>query len=704
MRPAQQLEVENLEDRMMLSTVQIYAAGSTGQEALNLRVDNQVVASFSDIGGDASAREFVELEFQTDQTINGGQVSVEFINDLFDPSRGIDRDLFIDRIVIDGVTHQTEGPSVFHTGLYQDGGFTGPGVFRTETLNTNGTVFFSDQNVPRDPVDLRQVTFVARGTTGDEVVSLSIDGVVVDSFQLTQSNQQFEFQTDRDFTADQLQFSFDNDLFDSANGIDRNVTLEFLEFENLATRELTRFTGEDSNVFSTGTYRNDDGITPGFGRGNTLHANGFFSFGNGSTTTPTPNPTPTPTPNPTPSSGSVIRFTASGATGEEVAQVLVGDEVVFETVVQFSSTLIGGERVRGEYEVVLDQDVDLSDIRIAFVNDGLSATGQDRDLFVDYVTVRDLDTGEIQRTTAADESTFSTGTFVGSSLESGFGRGFALHTNGFFQFTNSSRLLIDASGSTGEERFRVFIADQVVGEFGVGDGTTNEFESTSTSTIAVDVPQSVSIQDVRIEFINDGFDANGADRNLTISSLRLDGTTYDTDSAFSTGTFLDSDGVSPGTGRGDTLHANGFFQFGAVTDSGAVNFVNFRGGASIIVTHLDPDNSGPNPFGPFDIHQEESGDIVVRLTRPSSFGLDAGSVTFQVQQSNFEPGPIPSNVSQDPVTVFFEDGDLAANLVIPVVDNNVPNGGMFQLSVIDTSEGLLDFAQGFTIELQDADA
>ena len=79
-------------------------------------------------------------------------------------------------------------------------------------------------------------------------------------------------------------------------------------------------------------------------------------------------------------------------------------------------------------------------------------------------------------------------------------------------------------------------------------------------------------------------------------------------------------------------------------------------------------------------------------------------MTFQVQQSNFEPGPIPSNVSQDPVTVFFEDGDLAANLVIPVVDNNVPNGGMFQLSVIDTSEGLLDFAQGFTIELQDADA
>ena len=181
MRSSDTLAIENLEDRMMLSTVQIYAAGGTGQETLALRVDDQVVAEFNNIGGDASAREYVELEFETDQRITAGQLRIDFTNDLFDAATGLDRNLFIDRIVIDGptfgVTYQTEGPSVFHTGLWRDGGVTEPGFLRTETLNINGSVFFSDTNAPRDPTDDRQITFVARGTTGDEVVSLSIDGV-----------------------------------------------------------------------------------------------------------------------------------------------------------------------------------------------------------------------------------------------------------------------------------------------------------------------------------------------------------------------------------------------------------------------------------------------------------------------------------------------------------------------------------------------
>ena len=104
---------------------------------------------------------------------------------------------------------------------------------------------------------------------------------MVQSFQLSQINQQYEYRTSGTFTADQVQFSFDNDLFDPATGTDRNVVLEFLETENLATNQLSRFTGDSSNVFSTGTFRNEDGITPGFGRGNTLHANGFFSFEDG---------------------------------------------------------------------------------------------------------------------------------------------------------------------------------------------------------------------------------------------------------------------------------------------------------------------------------------------------------------------------------------------------------------------------------------
>ena len=517
MNPIQKLEVESLEDRMMLSTVQIYAAGGSGQETLALRVDDQVVAEFTNVGGDASAREYIELEFETDQTITGGQVRIDFTNDAFDAATGLDRNLFIDRIVIDGVTHQTEGPSVFHTGLYENGGVSGPGFLATETLNINGSIFFSDDNSERPPSDGRQITFVARGTTGDEIVSLIVDGETVESFQLSQVNQQYQFNTDQELTADQVQFSFDNDVFDPENGVDRNVVLEFLEIENLANNQTSRFNGDSSDVFSTGTFTPDDGVTPGFGRGNTLHSNGVFSFEGEPSDSGSDS-----------DSGSIIRFTSAGTTGSEIVQVLVGDEVVFETVlVEGRNGLVGP--TRGEYQVVLEnQNVDLNDVRLAFVNDGLDEAGEDRDVSVDYVYVRDIATGEVQRTTAADESTFSTGSFVDGTLESGFGRGITLHTNGFFQFSNSSRIIVRAAGATGAERFQVIANDEVLAEFGVDEATTFEWGSRLLGFI-VDTPQAVDIEDIRIQFINDGINADGGDRDLNVREVVLDGRTYDID-------------------------------------------------------------------------------------------------------------------------------------------------------------------------------
>ena len=63
-----------------------------------------------------------------------GDVGIGFSNDAFDPSIGLDRNLLVDRIVVDGVTAQTEDPSTFSTGIYRDG-LTGPGFFETELFN-----------------------------------------------------------------------------------------------------------------------------------------------------------------------------------------------------------------------------------------------------------------------------------------------------------------------------------------------------------------------------------------------------------------------------------------------------------------------------------------------------------------------------------------------------------------------------------------
>ena len=113
------LSVEALEDRVMLSSVEIFAAGATGQENLNLLVDGQVVQTFFDVGGDASTRDFTRFTFETDQPITPGNIGIEFTNDAFDPSIGLDRDLIVDRIVVDGVSVEAEDPttSVSYTHL-----------------------------------------------------------------------------------------------------------------------------------------------------------------------------------------------------------------------------------------------------------------------------------------------------------------------------------------------------------------------------------------------------------------------------------------------------------------------------------------------------------------------------------------------------------------------------------------------------------
>lgn len=68
------LSLEALEDRMMLSSVEIFAAGATGEENLDLLVNGEVVQTFFNVGGDASTRQFERFTFETDQTVTPGNI------------------------------------------------------------------------------------------------------------------------------------------------------------------------------------------------------------------------------------------------------------------------------------------------------------------------------------------------------------------------------------------------------------------------------------------------------------------------------------------------------------------------------------------------------------------------------------------------------------------------------------------------------
>ena len=100
------LELEQLEERQLLSTVQIFAAGFEGDEVFSLQVDEQVVATF-EASGDPRTGDLRTFEYTSEQTLTADQIRVALENDEFNPEIGFDRNLRVDAIAIDGVRYES---------------------------------------------------------------------------------------------------------------------------------------------------------------------------------------------------------------------------------------------------------------------------------------------------------------------------------------------------------------------------------------------------------------------------------------------------------------------------------------------------------------------------------------------------------------------------------------------------------------------
>ena len=94
--------------------IQIFAAGQTGEEIMELEIDGQLVASFAvDLG--AETGDFRMFEYETN--VAPQSIRLLFNNDLFEPP--IDRNLRVDAIVIDGTRYETEDESVYSVGSHR---------------------------------------------------------------------------------------------------------------------------------------------------------------------------------------------------------------------------------------------------------------------------------------------------------------------------------------------------------------------------------------------------------------------------------------------------------------------------------------------------------------------------------------------------------------------------------------------------------
>lgn len=261
------LQLEQLEDRMMLSTVEILAAGSTGQEQLDLFIDDVHVRSYQDV-----SQSFETFVFESEETLTADQISIGFGNDFYNPATGFDRNLIVDRIIVDGITYHTEDPSTSSTGIWRDG-FTGGGNFETEVLNINA--IFSYSTAGSNARTLIEVD--AMGQTGEEYGAVLVNGSLDDFVIFDSPNERstFRFDTDADIDLDGLRIEFVNDVYDPANNFDRNLYVYSIKVTDLVTGKSQFASTSDSNVYSEGVYQLADGFQAGFGRGPQLFANGF---------------------------------------------------------------------------------------------------------------------------------------------------------------------------------------------------------------------------------------------------------------------------------------------------------------------------------------------------------------------------------------------------------------------------------------------
>ena len=418
--------IETLEQLILMSAtgndslIEIYASGSEGTEQMQLQIDGETVETF-DVG-----QETTRFVFQADEHLHADQIRIAFANDLYDGDAGIDRNLIVDRIVVDGETFETEDASTFSTGTWTAENGVTDGYWEDEWLHTNGYFQFAD-TTPNDQSEGNNgggnsaIEIIASGDMGTEAMQVIVNGNVVDTIDVSTELASYSIQLNQafDLDSDVLRIAMSGSLWNPDTGIDENLNVDKVIING------TTFETEAASTLSTGTWTAASGITAGYWQNETLHADGYFEYSTSSTggQPGTPDePVEPPTEPPTTDDGSVIEVVASGDMGQENMSVSVNGQVAATFNVTTTST---------NYTVQFDRQIQSSDqIRVLFSDSTWDPDNNiDENLNVDRIVVD----GVAYET--EDPSTVSTGTWVqGVGFEEGNWENETLHTDGYFQY------------------------------------------------------------------------------------------------------------------------------------------------------------------------------------------------------------------------------------------------------------------------------
>ena len=262
-----ELHIENLEYRILLSTVDVFAAGAMGGEEFDLVIRGETVASFT-----VSQTQEV-FSHETAEEITADDVRIQFTNDLWDLDQGIDRNLIVDRITIDDVAYESEDPATIGNATWTGDGFA-LGNWESEELHANGYFQYSVEGatVTEDGGTIgngsQNIVLIARGDEGTENLSVVANGQIVGEFIVSTTWATYTINTDDYAPGDDLRIEFTNDVWDPDNNIDANLYVDRVTV-NGEVREI-----EDPTTFGFGTW--DNGFVEGFNESEVLHTDGYF--------------------------------------------------------------------------------------------------------------------------------------------------------------------------------------------------------------------------------------------------------------------------------------------------------------------------------------------------------------------------------------------------------------------------------------------
>jgi glucose/arabinose dehydrogenase len=251
------------------STVQIRAAGATGQEQMQLIIAGQVVATYNNVGGNFNNRTFVTFNYTHTSAIPLNQVRVAYTNDGL-TSAGVDKNLRIDAVVLDGVTAQAEAPTTFTTGFAIAGQGRQIGRFSTEILYYNGYFQFA---APGSVIDVK-----AAGRSGEERVELQIAGQTVATFNNVGGNftngtfQTFAYVHPTTVPLGDIRVAFTNDGTTSG-GVAKDLRVDGVELDGVMRQ------AEAANTFTTGFWTQGIGQVSGLWQSEYLYVGGYLQFG-----------------------------------------------------------------------------------------------------------------------------------------------------------------------------------------------------------------------------------------------------------------------------------------------------------------------------------------------------------------------------------------------------------------------------------------